>query len=210
MYVKFSLQSPSPQVLREAAEVIRRGGVVLYPSDTIYGLGCDPFQNQAVDRLFELKGRPRDKGVLLLVPHPDWVHRLVEAIPSRYWELTRRFWPGPLTVLLPARSDLGTGIVGEEGKVGIRYPDTPFLQQWMEEIPGPLVSTSANRSGEPPQTRIEELRRQFEGRVSLFLDGGELPSSLPSTVVDLCEDPPRLVRWGVGAEAVVRFLEGSV
>lgn len=194
--MRIDLNSPDSAVVDQAAAVVRQGGVILYPTDTIYGLGCDPFQEEALQRLIDLKGRPQEKGLLLLVSGPTWLEQLAADIPSSFRRLADELWPGPVTFLLHGALKLSPLILGQEGKVGIRCPGVRFLDQWMESIPGPLVSTSANRSGEPPPRTLAELRELFLNRVDLFLEAAEPVDTLPSTVIDLTASPPEIVREG--------------
>lgn len=203
--MRLSIDDRPTDAVRRAADVVRSGGVLLSPTDTIYGLACDPFQESAVERILALKGRRAEKGFLLLVEDPGAVGRLA-YLPARFDELGARLWPGPVTVLLEARPEAPDAIVGREGKIGFRRPRDAFLQALLEALNGPLLSTSANRSGSPPAGNLEALGKLFEGKVDLFLDGGEPPSRPPSTVVDLTTAPPRVVRAGAEAERVGRLL----
>lgn len=204
--MRIDLEDPQPDLVENAARTIREGGVVLYPSDTIYGLGCDPFQTPTLDRLFHIKGRPENRGVLVLIPDSGWIGQLASSVPETADSILDRFWPGPLTVLLKARPSLPAGLTGREGKIGVRWPALPYLEDWMRLIPGPIVSTSANRSGEPVPATLEELRRLFADRVDLFLESGEPALAAPSTVLDLTEEPFRIVREGALAPSLRRFL----
>ncbi|MDA2937641.1 L-threonylcarbamoyladenylate synthase [Acidobacteria bacterium AH-259-A15] len=204
----FDPASPTREVIEKAARVIRQGGIVLHPSDTIYGLGCDPFNERALQQLFAMKGRSEHKGVLLLLADLSWIKSISANIPEVFYELTEAFWPGPVTFLLEGGSELSPLIRGEDDKVGLRWPDGPFLQLWMKAIPGPVVSTSANRSGQPPPEMVQDLKRLFYHQVDLFLESGEINrEGQPSTVVDLTTNPARIVREGQGAEQVRRFLK---
>ncbi len=204
------LDSPSPGVIEKAAQVIRQGEVVHYPTDTIYGLGCDPFNERALERLFAIKGRSAGKGVLLLVPDFSYSEMFSDNISNVFYKLVEAFWPGPVTFLLEGKPSLSRWLVGEKGKVGLRHPDLTFLELWMQAIPGPLVSTSANRSGKPQAQSLAELKRLFRHQVDLFLEGEEIDlSSRPSTVVDLTRDPPSIVRAGRWAGRVEEFLSSQ-
>jgi len=201
------LDSPSPEIIEKAAQVIRQGEVVLYPTDTLYGLGCDPFNEKALERLFAIKGRPVGKGVLLLVPDNSYSEMVSTNIPNVFYKLVRTFWPGPVTFLLEGKPSFSRWLVGEEGKVGLRHPDVTFLNLWMQAIPGPIVSTSANRSGEPPAQSLDDLKGLFGDQVDLFLEGGKVKRNCkPSTVVDVTRDPPTIVRAGRWAGRVEEFL----
>jgi L-threonylcarbamoyladenylate synthase len=192
--------------LQKAAQVIRDGGVVLYPTDTIYGLGCDPFNREAVERLFLVKGRKAGKGMLVLIPGADWLERLSERVPVSTREIARKFWPGPLTLLLPASRSLPTALVGSGGKVGVRWPKSPYLQAWMEEISGPVVSTSANLSGETMPASVAGLKRLFKGKIDFVIEGVEQGSGVASTVLDLTGAEPEIVRSGSMRRALQDFL----
>jgi L-threonylcarbamoyladenylate synthase len=197
---------PDQASAQRAADVIRAGGIVLYPTDTVYGLGCDPFNREAMKRLFRIKGRPEKRGVLVLVPGIEAVEQLAAGIPPSAREILQRFWPGPLTVILPAAPHLPPELTGTARTIGVRHPDQPFLQAWMDCLGGPIVSTSANRSGDPDPPDLESLRRLFESKVDLFLESGRPASRLPSTVIDLTVTPFELLREGDLTSAVRRFL----
>lgn len=180
-----------------------------YPADTIYGLGCDPLNRHALQRIFTIKGRPESRGFLVLVPDMAAVRSLAAEIPPEAMALVERFWPGPLTLILSARPDLPPELTGDGSTIGVRQPLNAFLEAWMRELQGPIVSTSANRSGEPTPTEPAELRRLFGNVVDLFLESVEPLQGIPSTVVDLSRRPFRMVREGVLAEPVEAFLRAQ-
>lgn len=188
--------------LEQVAGFVRQGGVIVYPTDTIYGLGCAPDRPEAIERLFRIKQRVEEKGVLLLVPDVETARSLCSSVPTAFEELAERFWPGPVTFLMPAGMGLSRLITGERGLVGLRNPQSDYLHLLMRMIPGPLVSTSANVSGEPPSGRVAELRKQLADQVDVFVDGGNLVEVIASTVVDLSVTPPRVVREGVQSTRV--------
>lgn len=193
-------------VIERAAEVVRKGGVILYPSDTIYGLGCDPFCESAVRRILQIKKRPGEKGLLVLVSSLEWLERLARGVDSDVLDICKRFWPGPLTIVLKARPELSRELTGGAGKIGIRWPANPFLQEWMERIPGPVVSTSANLSGGEVVTSVRELKELFGSDVDLFVQSTEPLGGTPSTVVDFTCTPPEILRQGPLGLQVERYL----
>lgn len=204
------LEQPERGVISQAAEVIRAGGVVLYPADTIYGLGCDPWSVESLKRIYEMKGRPSQKGVLLLIPSIDWLDRLGEDVPAVAHELAGRFWPGPLTIVVQGAKGLPPELTGGSATIGLRMPDSAFLRAWMEEIPGPVVSTSANRSGEPVPDSPEGLLELFGREVDLALVARRYTPAMASTVVDATGDAPCIVREGGNAREVSDFLRARV
>jgi L-threonylcarbamoyladenylate synthase len=196
-----------PQLIEQAAKVIRGGGVVLYPTDTIYGLGCDPFNQTAVRRILKIKKRPVEKGMLVLIPGLEWLEKLSVQTDSGVLQICERFWPGPLTVLLAATPKLSPELTGSEGKIGIRWPANLFLQAWMEKIPGPLVSTSANLSGRKMVESAAELSKQFGSQIELFIQSRETMEGTASTVLDLTTRPPEIVRRGTLSQELCDYLK---
>lgn len=198
--------TPDRSVLERVAAVVRGGGVIVYPTDTIYGLGCAPDDQAAVERIFKIKRRAEGKGVLLLVPGVETVRSLCSPVPQVFEQLAEQLWPGPVTFLLTARSGLPRLISGDRDLLGLRNPDSEYLHLLMALIPGPLVSTSANVSGDVPTGRVADLKRQLADEVDLFVDGGDVRDAVASTVVDLSVTPPRIVRAG----AVVQRVEQAI
>lgn len=181
--------------MRAAAEVLRRGGIVAYPTETFYGLGALARDGAAVLRLAAAKGRPGGKPLPLVAADLAQVEEVaeVDATASR---LGGAFWPGPLTLVLPARPGLPEAITAGTGTVGIRIPGSEVARALALAAGGALVSTSANRSGEPPPARVEDLSAALRGRLDGVLDAGPAPGGLPSTVVALRGGAARLVREG--------------
>ncbi|MBI4446607.1 MAG: threonylcarbamoyl-AMP synthase [Acidobacteria bacterium] len=207
--VHFDVTNPNPPLLEKAAAVIRSGGIVLHPTDTVYGLACDPFQEKSIRRIVELKGRSSERGFLVLIADFSWIHKVADPVPPLMEWFSQKVWPGPVTLLLCARSDVSPLLSGWEGKVGLRLPEPMFLRQWMQMIPGPLLSTSANVSGQPLPSSLDDLQRMFASGVDLFLEGESPVEITPSTVVDLTCRPPRLVRPGKNRVWVETVIEQS-
>ncbi len=181
--------------MREAAAVLRRGGVVAYPTETFYGLGALARDAGAVARLVRAKGRPEGKP-LPLVAADLAAAREVAVLEARAAELAARFWPGPVTLVVPARPGLPAEITAGTGTVGIRVPGSDVARALARAAGGAIVSTSANPSGSPPPACARELAADLRDRIDLVLDAGPVPGGLPSTVVTVDESGPRLVRAG--------------
>jgi L-threonylcarbamoyladenylate synthase len=200
-------ERPETALIERAVGVVHRGGVILYPADTIYGLGCDAFNAQAIQRLVEIKSRSEEKGFLVLVPSLSQIDALVESIPEKGLHLLEQCWPGPLTVLLKPAANLSPLLTGGGQKVGIRCPQGPFLAAWLEALGTPLVSTSANRAGEPYCGSLDRLHELFDNEVDLFMECGDLPERPPSTVVDLTRSPFSVTRPGSAVDRILSILD---
>jgi L-threonylcarbamoyladenylate synthase len=187
--------APAPDVIAEAAAIVLRGGVVAYPTDTLYGLAVDPFSTAAVERLFAIKGRDRSRAIPLVASDVEQVEAWAGELSNTARALAARWWPGPLTLIIPARSTLCRELVGEDGSVGVRVPAHTVAVALACEVGWPITSTSANRSGEPPAERPGDLVALHSG-LGALLDAGPAPGGLPSTIVDVTGRTPRLVRAG--------------
>lgn len=171
------------QDIDRAAELVRAGGIIAFPTETYYGLGVDPFNSKALEKLFAVKGRPAVKPVLVLVAGRDQVGLLASEIPAAAHQLMDIFWPGPLTIVLPARRELSPLLTGGTGTVGIRHSPHPLPNDLLQTLGSPLTATSANRSGEPAAVTADEVFAVFGDRIDMILDGGRTPGQQGSTLV---------------------------
>lgn len=195
----------SESSLREAGEVVRSGGVIAFPTETFYGLGVDPFNVPAVQRLCNLKGRsPQTRPVLVLIRSRHELQALVSEITPAAERLMQACWPGPLTLVFRATEAVPSVLTAGTGTIGVRLSAYPDVQRVLEMIGGSLTGTSANRTGQPPATTAEEVERAFGADVDLIVNGGSTPGGLPSTVVDTTVSPPRLIRAGCVSQAALR------
>jgi tRNA threonylcarbamoyl adenosine modification protein (Sua5/YciO/YrdC/YwlC family) len=186
---------PPPQpALEEALRVLARGRPVGIPTDTVYGLAVDPFRPGATDRLFAAKGRPRDVNLPVLVSGREQLEELATAVPDGACTLMERYWPGPLTLVLPSHPDLAADLGNDEATVGVRCPAHP-VPLALCRAAGPLATTSANRHGQPTLVSAAEVVAAFGAAVPVVLDGGPC-QGLPSTVVDCTGQVPKLLREG--------------
>ncbi len=188
--------APSPLIIAEAVAALARAELVAFPTETFYGLGADARSPDAVRRVFEVKGRPESKPVLVLVDSVAMAESLARAVPSRARTLMIRHWPGPLTIVFAAGETLPSRLTAGTGTVGMRMPGHPIAMALVRALGGPVTAPSANPSGEPPPTTAEEVLHAFEAKIELVLDGGRTAGGPPSTVVDATVDPPRLLRAG--------------
>jgi L-threonylcarbamoyladenylate synthase len=190
------LSVTSGQDIARAAARLRVGGIVAYPTETYYGLAVDPFNENALARLFQLKNRPAVKPVLVLVADRAQVDLLAGQITVTARHLMDRFWPGPLTLVLPARSGLSRFLTGGTGTVGLRLSPHPVAAALLQAFGAPLTATSANRSGQDPAVTAGEVRAAFASGVDLILDGGETPGKMGSTLVGVCGSRVTCIREG--------------
>lgn len=181
--------------VRFAAAALRRGEIVVLPTDTVYGVGADAFDAQAVRALLEAKGRGRDVPPPVLVPAPRTLDGLAMAVPDYARALVDEFWPGPLTLVLQAQTSLMWDLGETNGTVAVRMPDDEVALALLAET-GPLAVSSANTHGGPPAMTVQEAREQLGDEVAVYLDGGPARGGVPSTIVDCTGQAPRLLRSG--------------
>jgi L-threonylcarbamoyladenylate synthase len=191
-----SILPPTDLNIAAAAECIRNGGIVAYPTETVYGLAANPFDPIALAGLFDIKGRPPDKPVLLLIHDRSDLEILTSGITRIAIDLMDRFWPGPLTLLLPAREGLSTFVTSGSGTVAVRLSSCDAALALCQAAGMPITSTSANRDGAPPATTPGQAAELIDTSLGLVLDGHCEPDALPSTIVDATGPEPMLVRAG--------------
>ena len=193
--------------LEEAAAALRAGGLVVFPTDTLYALGADPLNGEALEQLVRAKGG-REKAIPLLLPGPQDLGRVAAEVPGLALTLARRFWPGPLTLILRGRSDLPQAVTGGTGTVGVRVPAGRVALALLKMLGGPITGTSANRTGARAPRRAEEVATDLLRHLEVLLDGGACPVGVPSTVLDLTVTPPFVRRSGAVGVAALRRVEG--
>lgn len=182
--------------LSQAAELLARGQVVAFPTETVYGLGANALNVAAVAKIFAAKGRPQDNPLIVHCGDQNQVRQYVQAIPKDAQRLMDRFWPGPLTLVLRKTNLIPPEVTGELDTVGVRIPDHPLALELLNSIDFPLAAPSANLSGRPSPTRAEHVLIDLEGKIPAILDGGETGWGLESTVLDCTVQPFRLLRPG--------------
>ncbi|WP_034265838.1 L-threonylcarbamoyladenylate synthase [Actinospica robiniae] len=181
--------------LREAGATVRRGDLIVLPTDTVYGIGADAFSSSGIEALIAAKGRGRDMPVPVMVGAPSTLHGLVSRFSEKGWDLVDAFWPGALTIVARHQPSLQWDLGDARGTVALRMPLHPVAIELLTAT-GPLGVSSANKSGHAPATTASEAQDQFGTLVEIYLDGGQTVDSVPSTIVDLTGDAPRLLREG--------------
>jgi len=183
-----------PQAIPRALEILRAGGLVAFPTDTVYGLGALAFDQAAIESIYRAKGRPLEKAIPILIADAADLDQVADAIPARARRIAARFWPGPLTLVLAKRADLPAA-VSATSTVGVRVPDHEAARALLRAA-GPMAVTSANLSGQANPRTMGEVIRQLGGRIPLVLDGGETPGGVPSTLADVTGAEPVILRAG--------------
>ena len=186
----------SQQDIQTAADLLRIGGLVGIPTETVYGLGANGLDPAAVGRIFQAKGRPQDNPLILHIPGADWLERYCRDIPAAAYELARRFWPGPLTMVLRRRDNVPDQVTAGLDTVGMRCPAHPLCRAVIQAADVPVAAPSGNTSGRPSPTTAAHMLEDMDGRIDAILDGGPCAVGVESTIVDLTCTPPRLLRPG--------------
>ena len=182
--------------IEEAAAILRRGGLLGIPTETVYGLGADGLNEDAVRRIFLAKGRPQDNPLILHVPDAGWLERCCTDIPPAAYALAERFWPGPLTMILPRRDCVPLRTTGGLDTVGVRCPDHPVTRAIIAAADTPVAAPSGNTSGRPSPTCARHMMEDMMGKIDGIVDGGDCAVGVESTILDLTVQPPRLLRPG--------------
>jgi L-threonylcarbamoyladenylate synthase len=189
-------KATSDASINAAGQTLRRGGVIVYPTETFYGLGGNPMDEAVVQRIFEIKGREMGKPIPLIASDKEAVYSAVAQWPPLADRLAQAFWPGPLTLILPAHPQLSLLLSAHSGTIAIRISSNHVATALASELGGLITATSANFAGEIPRSNPSLLDQAFLLQTDGLLDAGTLPGGLPSTIVDLTADSPRLVRAG--------------
>jgi len=182
--------------LQITANVLDSSGVIGFPTDTFYGLGANPFDSTAIDKIFTIKSRDKGKPILLLIGEGGQLTQVVKKVSKEAEILIKAFWPGPLTLLFEAASGLPSNLLGNGNTIGVRFPNNQVVSQLMRKIGRPITGTSANVSGSVECRSGTELLNALGDKLDLVLDGGEAPGGKASTIVDTSCFPPKLIRDG--------------
>jgi len=205
--VEVDPESPQPEVLERAAAAIRRGQVVAIPTDALYTLVADPYNLRAVTQVFKAKGREPQLSLPILIRDTLMAEELSSELNNRFFLLARRFWPGPLTIIVPASARVPLKVTGNTGRLALRQPRSAVASQLVALTGQPLIATSANISGSPTCASGIEVFALMDGRVDLVLDGGAC-TGLGSTTVDITEPYWRLIKPGaIGEKAIAECLQ---
>ena len=196
IYTKMTEDRIDPEQIRLAGTQLRRGGLVAFPTETVYGLGGDAFNPESSRKIYAAKGRPSDNPLIVHICRLEDMKRVALRIPEQAWKLAETFWPGPLTMILPKCADLPSETTGGLDTVAIRFPSNKIAQALIAAGGGFIAAPSANRSGRPSPTLARYCLEDLDGRVEMIIDGGQVGLGLESTIIDLTEKEPVILRPG--------------
>ena len=199
--VKINFESPDVRLVSYVADRIKAGQVVGMPTDTFYGLAADPLNLRAVDLIYDVKSRSRHKPLSLLIESVEQAEYLARPLPETFYDITERYWPGPLTIIVKASSRLPLKVTANTGNVALRLPAAKIPVEVIRAAGVPITATSANISGASECTTADGVRQQLGGRISLIVDGGTSPREVASTIIDMSNGRCTILRQGAIPEA---------
>lgn len=208
--LKVNREKPGPHKIKHAAEIIKQGGLVIFPTETVYGLGADALNPEAARKVFVAKGRPSDNPLIVHIADIKDIDNLAKKIPETAKLLMKRFWPGPLTVVLNKKHGVPDIVTAGGKTIAIRMPDNKIALSLIRKAGVPVVAPSANLSGRPSPTRARDVIEDLMGRVDLIIDGGDTKIGVESTVIDLTVSPPVILRPGGIAVEDIEAVIGDV
>lgn len=208
--IRIDPKDPHPEDIERVVGFLNDGQVIAYPTETIYGLGADVFNRKAVKKIYDLKSRDFCLPISLLVSDLKMLKEVVSEIPDNVLAIIRKFWPGALTICLPASCSIPKGLVTTTGKVGIRMSSHPIASAIVARFGRPITTTSANLTDFPPSLSVKHVQKYFGAKIPCIVDGGECEPSRGSTVIDVAEETMRIIRDGaVPAEEVIKCFQGG-
>lgn len=196
--LKINSDNLDKKAIRRTVEILKNGGTVIYPTDTVYGFGVDAFNEKAIKKIFQIKGRDFNKPISIIVRDLEMIKKLAN-FDKNIEKILKKIFPGPVTAILSKTKNLSDILTSGSNKIGIRIPECKFTKDLMNELDFPITTTSANISGKPASGDLQNILNQFRGRKikpDLVVDAGILPKSLPSTIIDLTGIKPKIIRQG--------------
>lgn len=208
--VKVDIENPEKSVLAEAAEILRNGGLVAFPTETVYGLGANGLDSQACKRIYEAKGRPSDNPLILTIGDLSGLYQIVSRVTSNAEKIIEAFWPGPITLVLPKADCVPETVTGGLDTVAVRYPSNKIARELIKTAGIPIAAPSANSSGKPSPTRASHVEFDLNGKIEMIIDGGAADWGLESTILDVSEDKPVLLRPGAVTQEMIEDVVGPI
>ncbi len=208
--VRVDPENPSRDAIKEARRSLKRGQIIIYPTDTFYAVGGDALREGVIRRIYSLKGRDYKKPLPVIISDEGMLYTFVTHIPFAASHLIRNFWPGPLTIIFEASSRIPESLTAGSGKIALRVPGSMFAREISKELGGPIISTSANLSGSGDPIYENQIIEVFSGRVSYIFTAGDLKARRPSTIVDVTADTVEIIRDGEISTDEIRAVLSSI
>ena len=208
--VKVDTENPEKSVLTEAAEILKNGGLVAFPTETVYGLGANGLDEKACKRIYEAKGRPSDNPLILTIGDLDGLYKIVGKVTENAKKIIDAFWPGPITLVLPKADCVPETVTGGLDTVAVRYPSNKIARELIKIAGIPVAAPSANSSGKPSPTRASHVEFDLNGKIEMIIDGGAADWGLESTILDVSEDKPVLLRPGAVTQDMIEDVVGEI
>ena len=208
--VKVDTENTEKSVLTEAAEILKNGGLVAFPTETVYGLGANGLDEKACKRIYEAKGRPSDNPLILTIGDLDGLYKIVGKVTENAKKIIDAFWPGPITLVLPKADCVPETVTGGLDTVAVRYPSNKIARELIKIAGIPVAAPSANSSGKPSPTRASHVEFDLNGKIEMIIDGGAADWGLESTILDVSEDKPVLLRPGAVTQDMIEDVVGEI
>lgn len=208
--VKVDSENPERELLTEAAEILRKGGLVAFPTETVYGLGANGLDGDACKRIYEAKGRPSDNPLILTIGDISGLYPIVSRVTENAEKIIDAFWPGPITLVLPKADCVPSAVTGGLDTVAVRYPSNKIARELIKLAGIPVAAPSANSSGKPSPTRASHVAFDLDGKIDMIIDGGAADWGLESTILDVSEDKPVLLRPGAVTQEMIEKVVGPI
>ncbi len=193
--IKINPENFKKEELKDAITALKNNGVIAIPTETVYGLAAYAFSKKAIKKIYEVKQRPKEKPLIVLIGNMNQLKQIVREIPNWVKKSLSKLWPGPVTIILPKKEEVPREVTAGLSKVAVRMPNHPIPLLLANEV-GPIVAPSANISGEPPTSKPEKVIEDFYGKIDVIVDAGETPYKKPSTIIDATTRPPKIIREG--------------
>lgn len=203
--LKIDPENPDKSSIITAVEILKKGGVIAYPTETFYGLGADAGNTKAVEKIYDIKGRDYKSPVSIIIGNSQDLTRFVEDAPEVSRRLMEKFWPGGLTLVFKASSNISPRLMGGTGKIGIRLSSNIIASHLAKTLSNPITATSANLSGAMECSSADEVIDCLKDKIDMVIDGGHTPGGLGSTIVDVTTDPPTILREGIIPPSFLRY-----
>ncbi len=201
--LKFSKNNLTDENLKKAAKLLIESKIAIFPTETVYGLGAHLFKEEAIEKIYALKQRPKDKGLIVHLAMIEDVEKVAKDIPDDFYILAEKFFPGPLTIILKKNKNVSSN-VSKDSTVAVRMPNCEHTLKLINFVQAPIVGTSANISNEKSPIKVEEVMKDFLNKIDVIIDGGECKIKIPSTIISLIDKPFKMIRKGSISEKQIQ------